>query len=263
MIKIACNYSTALINLLVSKQTSVDYIKTGMYADFDKSYAAARPLCPILLHGLGYFEHTGMKNIDSVDFKRANNLIIKCGSPHYGLHLAIENSDIAPDMDDDGIYSVMSNNIRTFKDNLSVPLLLENIPDSPQDRTVFNHYPYTDPERISGLILDNDVGLLLDLTHAKITAMYNSWGLRGYLQSLPLDRVREIHINGSGYDESGYPADTHQAMEDEDYENLEWVLCHSRTQIVTLEYDGVKSESEEAVSSKILNQINKLRDICK
>jgi uncharacterized protein (UPF0276 family) len=234
-----------------------------MNGGFERQFDRIRPLKPILLHGLGYFEHSGMQNIDTVDFRKANQLIGECGSPHYGLHLAIENKEMSPGMDDENIHTHMSSQIQIFKNHLSVPLLLENTPDSPQDRTVFDHFPYAEPEKITRLLVENEVGLLLDLTHAKITALYRNWNIHDYLNAIPLDLIREIHVNGSGFDNAGFPADTHQSMGGEDYELLEWVLEHCNPDIVTLEYCGIDSEEEEVVIRSLEYQLKELNRMCR
>jgi uncharacterized protein (UPF0276 family) len=261
MCKLGCNWSDALAALLINGQVDIDYIKAGVYGEFEKRFDEMRSLKPILLHGLGCGEYAGMQRIENIDFQRVNQLITNCGSPHYGLHLAIENGDL-PSMEGEGIYMHMSRQIKIFKRSISVPLLLENIPDSPQDRTVFNHYPYAEAEKIASLLNDNDVGFLLDLTHAKITALYRQWSIYDYLGELPLTRIKEIHVNGSGYDNDGFPADTHQAMGAEDYEILDWVLNHSTPDIITLEYCGIGSESQETVCHNLQNQLAQLNRIC-
>lgn len=261
--KIACNWSEILGMLLAGGEAHIDYIKMGVYGEFERQFGFVRSLKPILLHGLGCFEHSGMKDIGIVDFKRANSLLTHCGSVHYGLHLAIENADMVSPMSDEQIHALMSEQIWVFKNNLSVPLLLENIPDSPQDRTVFGHYPYAEADKIGRLLHENDVGLLLDLTHAKITALYRQWNIHDYLSGLPLDRVREIHVNGSGYDEKGFPADTHQSMDTVDYELLDWVLGYSKPDVVTLEYCGLESENEETIVRSLRHQLGELNRICR
>lgn len=260
--KIACNWSQALKLLLEKDTMKIDYIKYGVFKDFYKQFSAMRSICPILLHGLGHSEHTGMKSCDMIDFNLANRLIKECNSPHYGLHLAIENSDMYPGMTEEDIHKHMSRQIQIFKKNISVPLLLENVPDSPQDRTVFDHFPYFMPEQLNKLFKENDVLFLLDLTHAKITARYHNWDIHDYIRQLPLDRVAEIHVNGSGYDKEGFPADTHQSMENEDYELLEWVLHYTNPDIVTLEYTGVKIESEETIIYSLKKQLKEIQNIC-
>lgn len=259
---IRCNWSKALKFLLEREEVKIDYIKSGAYGNFNELFPVMRSMRPILLHGLGYFEHTGMKNTDMIDFNLANHLINECNSPHFGLHLSIENSDMHLGMTDDDIHRHMSKQIQVFKKNIKVPLLLENIPDSPQDRTIFDHYPYIMPEQLSRLFVENEVSFLLDLTHAKITAQYHGWDIYEYLRQLPLDRVVEIHVNGSGYDKEGFPADTHQAMEDDDYCLLEWVLNYANPDIVTLEYNGVETENEGIVICSLKKQLREIQKIC-
>jgi uncharacterized protein len=259
---IGCNWSKALKFLIEKNAVNIDYIKSGAYGAFNEQFSTMRSMHPILLHGLGYFEHTGMKNIEIVDFDLANKLIKKCSSPHYGLHLAIENSDMSPEMTDENIYKHMSKQIQIFKKNLTVPLLLENTPDSPQDRVIFDHYPYFEPEKLNRIFIENDVSFLLDLTHAKITAQYHGWNVHDYISQLPLNRVVEIHVNGSGYDKKGFPADTHQAMKIEDYRLLEWVLNYTNPDIVTLEYNGIENESDNTVIYSLEKQLNEIQNIC-
>lgn len=259
---IGCNWSKTLKNLIENGSIKIDYIKTGAYGMFDEEFSIMRSLCPILLHGLGYFEHAGMKNIEIVDFNLANTLLKKCGSPHYGLHLSIKKSDMSLGMTEENIYQLMSKQIQTFKNNIEVPLLLENTPDSPQDRVLFDHYPYIMPEKLRRLLVDNDVFFLLDLTHAKITAQYRGWDIHDYIRQLPLDRVKEIHVNGSGYDKDGFPADTHQAMEDEDYKLLEWALNYTKPDIVTLEYNGIETENDSTIIYSLQKQLNEIYNIC-
>jgi uncharacterized protein (UPF0276 family) len=258
---IGCNWSESLKFLLEKDAVKVDYIKSGAWGTFNEDFAVMRSMRPILLHGLGYFEHTGMKNIETVDFNFANNLLKKCNSPHYGIHLAIENSDMYDGMTDEDVYRRMCNIIQTFMKNLDVPLLLENVPDSPQDRVVFDHYPYIMPEQYNRIFNENCVSFLLDLTHAKITAEYHGWDVHDYIRKLPLDRISEIHVNGSGFDKDGFPADTHESMKEEDYKLLQWVLCLSKPEIVTLEYSGKEWEDQSTVISSLEKQLNKIYNI--
>jgi hypothetical protein len=239
----------------------VDYIKSGAFGDFDRHFKTMRSLKPVLLHGLGYHENSGMEDIGIVDFDRANTIITGCGSPHYALHLAIRNVDLPPSQSDDAIYSRMYERIQCFKKNIPVPLLLENIADTPQEIALYDHFPFADPEKINKVVHDNGVNLLLDLTHAKITALYRDWDIYGYLRALPLNRVKEIHVNGSGHDLLGFPDDTHNAMEDADYALLDWVLTYANPEIITLEYIGIESETPDVVSGNLIKQLEYLNRI--
>lgn len=259
---IGCNWSEALEILIERDTVKVDYIKAGAYGTFNEHFARMRSLRPILLHGLGNFECTGMNNIEIVNFDLANQLIKDCSSPHYGLHLTLKNSDILPGMTEENIHKKMCENIQIFKNNMTVPLLLENIPDTQEDRIVYDHYPYFEPEQINRLLVDNNVSFLLDITHAKITALYHGLDVYDYIAQLPLDRIVEIHVSGSGYDKDGFPKDTHESMKDEDYKLLEWVLDHSNPDIVSLEYVGTKAEDPETIICSLQKQLKKLQSIC-
>ncbi len=259
---LACNWSKYLNTLLEKDVANIDYIKSGVYGMFYEKILNMRSKKPVLLHGLGYFERTGMNNIEAIDFKHANNLIEKCSSPHLGVHLAIKNSDMSSNMTDADIYERMSKQVQIFKKNLSVPLLLENCPDSPEDRIQFDHHPFFDADLISHFLAANDVGFLLDLTHAKITAQYNNLNIKDYIKKLPLNRVAEIHVNGSSFDKNNFPIDTHQSMEKQDYELLEWVLQYTKPSIISLEYNGIEDESDYTIISSLEKQLYEIRNIC-
>ncbi|KOF55645.1 MULTISPECIES: multinuclear nonheme iron-dependent oxidase [Clostridium] len=260
---IGCNWSKELRMLLEKNAVKVDYVKSGAFGNFDKEFETMRSMRPVLLHGLGYFENTGMKNIEVIDFNRANNLIEKCNSFHYGVHLAIRNIDMGKGMSDVAIYEHLSKNIKIFKDNLNVPLLIENSPDTTIERKKYDFYPYFTPQRISELSVNNDVYFLLDIAHAKITAKDHGLDVYDYIKKLPLDRIKEIHLAGSGYNKDGFPIDTHQAMKDEDYKLLDWVLNYSKPDVVTLEYNGISGENEELITKNLEEQLNKINRICR
>ncbi|MCL2255118.1 MAG: DUF692 family protein [Lachnospiraceae bacterium] len=260
MAKIGCNWSLELFDLITNQQVSVDYIKTGAFGAFDEYFQTMRSLKPILLHGLSHYETAGMKNSGIVDFDRANRLLAECGSPHYGLHLAITNADMAPDMSIKDIPERMAKVVQIFKKKLAVPLLLENIPESPQEIVLYDYFPYSAAEQIAKIIYDNDVGFLLDLTHAKIACMTRGWDVRDYLRALPLERIREIHVNGAGRDAGGFPDDTHEAMEDEDFELLDFVLSYAAPEIISLEYIGTPTEAADEIREKLRVQLNRLNE---
>jgi uncharacterized protein (UPF0276 family) len=269
MIKIACNCSAELSDLIINKQVDIDYIKCWVSGEFEKQIETIRLLKPVLLHGLGYFEYLGMKNIDVIDFPKANKYIMQCASPHYGVHMAMCSNDITLNASDEDVYIYLSKQIQIFKKNICVPLLLENPPDFPktlQNRFIKEGDPYflayTEPEKVSKLLNDNDVGLLLDLTHSRLTCLYNNLNIYDFLRNLPLQRIKEIHVNGFGYDEQGFAADTHQSMHDEDFELLDWILGYCKPDIVTLKYNGIKSESQEIIIENLHKQLKRLFVVC-
>ena len=263
MILLGCNWSRELIQLIQEENMPVDYIKAGAYGLFEAELQNMAAMRPVLLHGLGYFERAGMRDPNIVDFTRANQLIKSCRSPHFGIHLSIRNADLDPGMSNDDIHMRMATCVNLFQKALAVPLLLENTPDSPEDRTEFDHYPYAEPEHVCRLLHETDAYLLLDLTHAKITCQFRQWDVHAYLQALPLCRVREMHVNGSEFDAGGWPIDTHRPMEDADFELLQWVLQYVSPQVVSLEYGVPCAMGIAGANINVLReQLLRLRDIC-
>lgn len=61
MSRIGCNWSDALSALIREEIVDVDYVKYGVYSDYDEQFARIRPRKPILLHGPGCFDHAGMR----------------------------------------------------------------------------------------------------------------------------------------------------------------------------------------------------------
>lgn len=243
--KLGCNWSLALQNLIISKTINIDYVKAGEQSDFNERFHEIRSLCPILLHGgLGFSLRTGMTSLDKVNFAHLNKLIKQCNSPQYGIHIALTQNENRDMNTEEKVFANMSSVISTFKKVLSVPLLIENTPDCLVDRRFYKFIPYVFPDQINKLLHDNDVSLLLDITHAKITARFHGWDIYGYLNSLLLNRVKEIHINGCGTDKKGFLFDSHQAMEDEDFALLDWTLSRTNPEIISLEYNGDRDENE-------------------
>ncbi|TCL56193.1 hypothetical protein EDD76_11220 [Kineothrix alysoides] len=250
--KLGCNWSLALRNLIKSNSIDIDYIKAGEQKDFKERMHEIRDLRPILLHGgIGFSLRTGMISLSQVDFTYLNKLIMQCGSPQYGIHIALTQDESRDMFTDEKIFANMTSVINEFKKALSVPLLIENTPDCLVDQRFYKFVPYIFPDQINRLLHDNDVSLLLDITHAKITARFHGWDIHGYLESLLLNRVKEIHINGCGADKKGVLMDSHQAMEDEDFALLDWVLCRTNPEIISLEYNGYGNENESTIASQI------------
>lgn len=241
--KLACNWSMELEFLLNAGEVEIDYLKAAALEDYDALFSKMRKTHPILLHGFDMNLYAGTRNAEDIDFAKLNNLLDFCSSPHFGIHLSVNNEDVKPGMSDYDISEKMIANIEFFKKNIDLPVLVENVPDCNRDRIVFRHHPFSDAELISHVINTTDVGFLFDITHAKITCLYHGSDFYEYATRLPLEKVREIHVNGSGYDEAGNIADIHAAMVDEDYKHLQWVTERTEPQIITLEY-GWQAKSQ-------------------
>ncbi len=261
---LGCNYSKELIELLQENIVDVDYIKLGLYDIYNEALEVSLSLRPVLLHGLGFNERATMKNIKDVDWKYVNDSIKKFKSPHYGFHLASCIQDWDKDVTEEKIIEYMSETTKAWIDNIKVPFLVENMPYSSVDIKEFGIMDLcVKPHIIKKICDETNAHLLLDIAHAKVTARNSGEDIYSYLEKLPLNRVKEVHIVGTHEIEGIELRDYHLEMEEEDFEVLQWVLSKCSPDIVTLEYGGPGELYSWRSDKKALkNQLIKLMDIC-
>ena len=123
--------------------------------------------------------------------------------------------------------------VRALREHLGVQLLLENAPGLPG----IENDPENNPETIAAVLEATGCRFLLDLSCAQTAA--KNWGYaraEEYLKRLPLGRVVEIHLSAPSRLEDGRLVDTHEALREEDYALLQWLLRRTSPQVVTLEY---------------------------
>jgi uncharacterized protein (UPF0276 family) len=125
-----------------------------------------------------------------------------------------------------------------------LPLLLENIA-----------YPFplpgaemTEAEFVRAVIEESDAGLLLDLENVHANAANHGYDPIEYLESLPLDRVAEVHLAGGIWTEGQY-VDTHtRAVPEESWTLLEWLAPRTAVRAVIIERDGNLPPFEELLA---------------
>lgn len=147
--------------------------------------------------------------------------------------------------------------IRDGKREIKSTYLIENMPIT----CLLEGYKIlADPEFIKQICEAADIGLLLDLSHLKISSWYRGESEKSYLKKLPLNLVKEIHVNGPRLIGNEY-YDSHLEMREEDYLLLEEVLSLTQPRIVTLEYGGPRKDNIEADINLLETQLLKLQKI--
>ena len=123
-------------------------------------------------------------------------------------------------------------------------VMLENVP--------YTHYETerqillsgVDPSVIRDVILGVGCGLLLDVSHAKLTCENTDQDYETYLATLPTHLLRELHITGIGIHPERQVREDHMTLQDEDWTRVEQVLGRiesgewARPLTVALEYGG-------------------------
>jgi uncharacterized protein (UPF0276 family) len=234
--KFAVNYSEPLIRLLNEGIVETDLIKCP---DWDNLLAAAKPYRPITIH---FDLEVGLGNTFEANFDRIKTLKDSTFTPHVNTHLVGPKTLNPNDQDElKKINILWREEIQWMINHLGA----ENV--------ALEHYPYTEStpnilpavnsKIFSQVILDTDCMFLLDLAHARITAETLKINPKDYIESLPLDRLVELHVTGIK-NHQGVLTD-HFEMSDEDWELLEWALNEinsgqwKKPKVVAFEYGGI------------------------
>ena len=115
------------------------------------------------------------------------------------------------------------------------------------------------PELLCRLVRETGVGLLLDISHARLSARHHGCTTEEYIDRLPMERLKLIHTTGVGQDTDGTWID-HLPMDDRDYEVLSSVLCCARMGrypvpiAVEHEYGGISGFMKRYSSAEVLER---------
>lgn len=144
--------------------------------------------------------------------------------------------------------------IKTVQDFIGRPFLLENI-------SYYMHVPGSQFEEsvfISEIIEKADCGLLLDVNNVYVNATNLNFDAHEYVNSLPLERVVQIHVAGHKND-SGQIIDSHgEAVIEPVFELLKYVLSKTDAKGILLERDQNFPHFSELMLE--LSQIRKIAE---
>lgn len=120
-------------------------------------------------------------------------------------------------------------------------VIAENVPYQAYASQVLR--PAVEPDLIAQAVRETGCGFLFDLGHARICAHYLGMDEEEYIQQLPLERLRELHI--AGVQEVDGVLRDHLAMKDGDWDLLDCTLKNIRggeypqPWMAALEYGGL------------------------
>lgn len=87
---------------------------------------------------------------------------------------------------------IMVNNIDYAQNYLQKPLLIEN----PSSYLEYQDSTYSEAEFLAELIKRTGAKILLDLNNIYVSCNNHGWDARDYIQSIPHEAVKEIHLAG-------------------------------------------------------------------
>src|SRR5215213_1559112 len=219
-------------SLLAAGRLDVDYLETGGH--FVERTVAQFPARPLLLHNSVFnwsLAHpTALEDQQIV--LRTLAALERTRAPWLSVHLGFSAAEVfferhmtarSPVLPRADLLANMCRNVRVLAAAIPVPLILENLDYCPGG--AYEHI--CAPDFIAAVLNETGAGLLLDLAHARVSASRLGLPIEEYLRQLPLDRVRQLHISGPR-SRDGVLFDAHQALLEEDYGLLKWVLLRTK-----------------------------------
>ncbi|MBP7213832.1 MAG: DUF692 family protein [Anaerolineaceae bacterium] len=234
--KFAVNYSTPIAKMIEQGEVKVDLLKCP---EWDGIVNAARKVAPAYIH----FEISlGTHKVQGLNYDLIRRMLETTETPYLNTHLSNHRSRSTATEENRKI------TLKEWREDLEflrgklpdVKIIAENLPwheFMPELEIACN------PSLISEFIEENDLGLLLDLSHARISSEMMGMDYRDYIARLPVDRLAELHITGIR-EYNGYLTD-HFEMQADDWAVAEWAKAQidagnwRRPEIVAFEYGGV------------------------
>lgn len=234
--KLAMNYSPQAADLACQGAIQVDVWKLPDWPNLIETVVASHP---------GYV-HLGLQagRLEGVDWEQAAALMAQTDTPYANLHLEVW-ADGQGDEDAGCIAERLIRDIGQAVEHFGAErVIVENVPYQDPKRTVAR--AVIEPQVIRQVIEATGCGLLLDLSHARITAQQLGWDEKKYIARLPVERLRELHVTGLAFHE-GYLID-HLPMTDDDWAFLDWALGRiragewARPWALAFEYGGMSPQ---------------------
>lgn len=200
--KYALNYSEAAADLARRGEITVDLWKCPAWPE---QIAAAQTLGDVYVHfplrvGTGTGVTINTETDAPVDWDAFEQMRESTGSPCLNVHLGPQPRDF-PTM---SIESTAPADIRTLTDALvrDVSIVVERFgPDLVVSENVFGDEGIhvraaIVPDVICEVVETTGCGLLLDLSHAHLAAEELGMAPEAYVEALPVNHLRELHVTG-------------------------------------------------------------------
>ncbi len=234
----------------------------GRGGHFPALLARAAASYPIVTHGLT-MSLGGVDALDPSYMRELRAFIHEVKSPWHSDHLCFGASagrvmhDLLPIAFTQEAVDRVADRVKRAQDALGVPMAIENIS--------FYMHPgkaqMSEAEFVARVCEKADCGLMLDVNNAYVNATNFNFDPKAWMDTVPLDRVVQIHVAGHERFDEGVETvilDTHGAdVPDPVFELLAYVLPRTGPVPVVLERD-------QAIPplAGLLTEIAKIKAIC-
>ena len=202
--------------LLSMDQGAVDFMEVapenwiGVGGRFGKQFLQLAERYPLVLHGLS-LDIGGPDPIDTDLVQSVRGLMDDLNVPLYSEHLtycAAEGHlyDLLPIPFTEEAVHYVAARVRQVQDIIGQPIALENASYYAQP-----HTELSEAEFITAVLAESGCDLLLDVNNIYVNSINHCYDAIEFLDALPLERARYIHVAGH-YDEADdLKVDTHGA----------------------------------------------------
>lgn len=233
--------------LLASTQSAASFVEIspenylGVGGRRRRLLDAAAERWPVVCHGLcGDLAGRAPLNVEMLT--ELKTFLHAIGARWYSDHLCLthiggaEVHELLPLPFDDETVTQVARRVQAVEEILELPMAVENV--SAYGRMEGD--TMTEPEFVTAVIEEADCQLLLDVNNVYVNAINFGFDARRYIQSLPLDRVVEIHMAGHSEEDDGLLIDTHaRPIKDDVFELFRFALqALPHRPPVLLERDG-------------------------
>ncbi len=241
----AINYSPQAAALLRKGQIEIDRFKCPPWPDM---IAEAEALRPVAVH---FPLRAGSGSLaESTDWESVERFLESTATAYVNIHLAVRAKEMPHLPADQPLEGGERQQVieRLLRDVEAVTrrfgaerVIAENVPWH-KDYTP-NLYATVQPEVIRTVIETANCGLLLDISHARISAQNMGMDESAYLRALPVECLRELHF--TGIHDWGFIQMDHLSVQEEDWPWLDRVLEQVRrgawgqAHMLAFEYGGI------------------------
>ena len=197
-------------------QLAVDFMEVapenwiGVGGRFGRQFRMLAERYPLVFHGLS-LDIGGPDPIDTGLVGSVRKLMDEVGSPLYSEHLtycAAEGHlyDLLPIPFTEEAVHYVAARVRQVQDIIGAPIALENASYYAQP-----HTELSEAEFIAAVLAESGCDLLLDVNNIYVNSINHRYDPLEFLDALPLEKARYIHVAGH-YDEADdLKVDTHGA----------------------------------------------------
>jgi len=255
---LAINYSPSAARLVQSGQMDIDYFKTP---DWDWLIDEAAQIKPVVVH---FTLEAGNDSIGEVDWKKVSVLSQLTGTPFINLHLDAKQSyypgfnvDTEKVSEVEKVFDIILSDIKSVVARFGPEqVIIENSPYQGDEGNSMRLCVM--PDMITRTINETGVGLLLDISHAIISAKSLNMDPVEYISQLPVGQLKELHFAGIQRDLIAERWMDHLSIQESDWHWLEWILDHIRSGewdspwLLAFEYGGVGEPFEWRTDPQVI-----------